>query len=313
MKFPQLRRAGLRLRGRRSPALQAPLRFPAMAPGARVGAARAATCSPDPSAWILITQAGHVANYPLSPLRLPRATLSNPRACPELSQRAGAWAPTTHPGVFLSIPFPGAGGARSWAGHSRAGVPQTHPRRAGWKPSNPAAGPTDRPAMAPRAPLAPPVHSPRVPSLASSSNLQQSGPKWPPQKFSGARLAASARPRGGVRVCRAPGWGRRAAHRVPASSSPALSACPRSKAAPGGPRARPALPGHRRRPPRGSRTRRGDIPRPGHARSRRRSFLPRGNSTLLSSPGRPDIPKPSPGLPGPRSLAKGSGSSRPLQ
>lgn len=234
----------------------------------------------------------------------PAPPARTPGGCPELSQRAGGWAPTTHPrGLFLSIPFPGAGGARSWAGHSRAGVPPSHPRRAGWKPSNLSAArcPTDWPAMAPRAPPRP---SPTVPGslLASFQLTAKLAPSGRHRVLGGARLAASARPRAGSRSAGRLA-GAAALHRVPASGLPALSVRPYSKAAPGGPRARPALPG---RPARGI-----------SLRSRPRPLAPalvspaRKLSTLLS-PGLPDIPQPA-RPPGPRSLAKGSGSSRPLQ
>lgn len=164
------------------------------------------------------------------------------------------------------------------------------------------------------APRAPPRLSPTVPGslLASFQLTAKLAPSGRHRVLGGARLAASARPRAGSRSAGRLA-GAAALHRVPASGLPALSVRPYSKAAPGGPRARPALPGRPAQTP-------ARLTHPARGislRSRPRPLAPalvspaRKLSTLLS-PGLPDIPQPS-RPPGPRSLAKGSGSSRPLQ
>lgn len=279
--FPSCGAQVLGSAGARSPALRAPLRFPAMAPGARVGAARGGHPLARSKRLDLDYPGRSVANYPLSLLRLPRATHIEPPG-PALNfpneQAPGHHHPSG--GSLSLIPFPGAGGARSWAGHSRAGVPQTHPAErveALQPPQQQRCRPIGRRWHRER--RSRPVHSPRVPSglLPTYSKV---GPKWPPREFSGARLRHSSAPRAGSRVCRAPGWGRRAAScpreqlaralRVPlfqGSAGRPARASPRSPRPPGAdPRAAHA-------------PRRGGYPSaPGHARSRRRSFLPRGNS-----------------------------------
>ncbi|XDA89892.1 hypothetical protein R6Z07_019818 [Ovis aries] len=160
--------------------------------------------------------------------------------------------------------------------------------------------------MAPRAPPRPPSTVPGS-LLASFQLTAKLAPSGRHRVLGGARLAASARPRAGSgsagRLA-----GAAALHRVPASSSPALSACPCSKAAPGGPRARPALPGHPAQTP-------ARLTHPARGislRSRPRPLAPalvspaRKLSTLLS-PGRPDIPNPPPPPRAPGAAKPGQG------
>nr|CAI9707885.1 unnamed protein product [Rangifer tarandus platyrhynchus] len=158
---------------------------------------------------------------------------------------------------------------------------------------------------------APLGHSPRAPSglLPTYSKV---GPKWPPQSSRGRAPRRLSAPPGGVRVGRAPGWGRRAASCLPERQARALGApllrgsarpparAPRSPRPPGAaPRAAHA-PGA------------GDIPplpatpaRAGARFSRAETLDP----TFPGAAGRPPARRAA----GPRSPAKGSGSSRPLQ
>lgn len=163
------------------------------------------------------------------------------------------------------------------------------------------------------APRAPPRPSPTVPGplLASYQLTAKLAPSGRHRVLGGARLAASARPRAGSGSA-GPLAGAATPHRVPASSTPALSVRPCSEAAPGRPRARPALPGRPAQTPRGSRTGAGDIPplpatpaRAGARFSRAETLDP----TFPGAAGRPPARRAA----GPRSPAKGSGSSRPLQ
>lgn len=315
MKFPSSGAQVLGSAGARSPALQPPLRFPAMAPGARAGAARG----------------GH------PPARSKRLDLDYPgRSRRELRALASP-PPPRHPleppGPALNFPNEQAPGHlppfrgvsfspfrfQAPAGHD-PGLDTPGQESPGPTPAEPGGSPPTPQQQGAR-PIGRRWHrerrrAPRPQSPGPfwpPSNLQQSWPQVAATEFSGARASPPQRAPG-----RGPGrpgaWlgppSRIVSPRAARSCSP-CTPVPRQRPAA---RARaPLSQATRRRPPRGSRTRRGGYPSaPGHARSRRRSFLPRGNSRPYFPPGGRTSPSP-PALLGPRSLAKGSGSSRPLQ
>lgn len=138
------------------------------------------------------------------------------------------------------------------------------------------------------------------------SNLQQSWPQVPPQSPGRAprRLSAPRRDPG------LPGaWPGRRARSCPREQLARALRVPLFQGSPAA-RARPALPGHpAQTPARLTHPARGYPSAPGHARSRRRQFLPRGNSRpYFSRGGRTSPSPPPPGSRGREAWPRGQGA-----
>lgn len=133
------RRRGPGPRGRPSPALQAPLRFPAMAPGARVGAGAGRPPACPIQALDLDYPGRSRRELPaLASPPPPRRPLEPSGPALNFPNEQALWHLPLHPGgLFLSIPFPGAGGARTWLTLPGRSPPRPTPAEPGGSPPTP--------------------------------------------------------------------------------------------------------------------------------------------------------------------------------